>query len=484
MSLSTAFNIAQSSLFNNGRQTSILSRNIQEVGNTDYSRRLAVLASTLPGAQVVTIQRNTNEQIFRQNLSSLSSWAGQSALSDGLEQLETLVNGVNNAGSAATAIGKLQEALQAYSAAPSNGTLAANAVDAARQVVNALNTGTSAIQSVRTDADSQIGNAVTDLNNLLSQFKQANDTVIAGGRSGKDVSDALDQRDALLKKIAEYVPVNTLTRSDGDMVLTTKDGVTLFETVPRTVSFSPTASFGATTTGNPVYVDGVPVALASGGNTDASGKIAGLLQLRDGVATTMQGQLDEVARGLVSAFAETGTGVANAAGLFTWAGGPQVPADGTLVTGLAGSIRLNAAFDPSSGGNATLLRDGGANGAAYVKNTTGAAGYNTLLLSYGSRLDEPMTFDAAAGLTASRSVSDYSTASIGWFSALRQDASTALQNKEALSARLTEALSNATGVNVDTEMSLLLELENTYQATSRIIKAVDDMMATLFAAVS
>ena len=484
MSLSTAFNIAQSSLFNNARQTSILSRNVQESDNTNYTRRQAVLASMVPGVQTVAVQRSTNDQIFRQNLSALSSWAGQSALSDGLERLETMVNGVDNASSPATAIGKLQQALQAYSAAPSNSTLAANAVEAARQVANALNNATTAIQSVRTDADGQIADAVTDLNGLLDQYKQANDAVVAGTRAGRDASDALDQRDTLLKKISEYVPVNTLSRNDGDMVLTTKDGVTLFETVPRSVGFSANAGYAPGITGNPVYVDGVPIALATGANTDASGRIAGLLQLRDGVAVTLQSQLDEVARGLVSAFAEKGTGVADAAGLFTWSGGPAVPAAGTLVTGLAGSIRINAAFDPSKGGSATLLRDGGANGASYVANTTGAAGYADLIIAYGARLDQPMSFDTAAGLATNQSIGDYSTATIGWFNGQRQNAASALETKEALSSRLSEALSNATGVNVDTELALLLDLENTYQATSRIIKAVDDMMATLFAAVS
>ena len=97
----------------------------------------------------------------------------------------------------------------------------------------------------------------------------------------------------------------------------------------------PTGVYGAGTTGNPVYIDGVPVSLGAGGNTDASGKIAGLLQLRDGVAVTMQSQLDEIARGLITAFAETDrpTALPDAPGLFTWSGAPAMPAAGTLVNG-------------------------------------------------------------------------------------------------------------------------------------------------------
>ncbi|MFI0846183.1 flagellar hook-associated protein FlgK [Mesorhizobium sp. IMUNJ 23232] len=483
MSLSSALAIAQSSLLNNGRQTSVVSRNVQEAKNPDYTRRVALVSSTGPGARVVDIQRVTNEQLFRQNLSALSSWSGQGALSSGLEQLEISVNGVDNSTTAATALAKFQEALQTYSASPSNRSLAENAIDAARQVVRTLNGGTASIQSFRVDMDGQIATAVDELNGLLAEFKDVNTAVTLGTRAGRDVNDALDQRDALLKKISEYVPLSTLSRGDNDMVLMTKDGATLFEKVPRTVSFQASTSYGAGSAGNPVYIDGVPVGLGSGGNTDASGKIAGMVQLRDDVATKMQGQLDEIARGLVTAFAEKGTAVADRPGLFTWPGAPAVPAAGTLVDGLAGSIRINAAFDSSAGGNPELLRDGGANGAAYVVNTGGNASFADLLIAYGDRMDQPMAFDTAAGLTTNISLSNFSTASIGWFQAVRKDASEGAENKEALATRTQEALSNATGVNVDAEMSLLLDLEHSYEASARIIKAVDEMLAALLAAV-
>jgi len=485
MSLSTAFNIAQNTLLNTGRQTSVVSRNVQESGNADYSRRTAVLISTAPGARMVEIRRTTDEQLFRQNLSSLASWNGQKTLSAGMEQLELAVNGLDNNTSAATAIGELQKALQLYSATPSNRSLAESAVEAARQVVRSLNDGTNAIQAYRAETDKQIGQAVGELNQLLADFKKVNDAIVGGTAAGRDVTDAMDQRDALLKQISAYVPISTLTRSNNDLVLTTKDGATLFETVPRVVAFQPQNVFGAVTTGNPVLIDGMPVSLNSGGNTDAGGKMAGMLQLRDSVTTTLQSQLDEIARGLITAFREidqTGGAAPDAAGLFTWSGGPAVPAAGTLVTGLAGSIRINAAFDSSAGGNPELLRDGGANGAVYVANTAGVASYSTQLLAFADRLDTSMAFDGSAGAGSQASLANYASASVGWFQGVRKDASTAAEAKEALTVRTEEALSNATGVNVDTEMSLLLDLEHSYQASSRLIKAVDDMFAMLFAA--
>jgi flagellar hook-associated protein 1 FlgK len=483
MSLSSALSIAQSSLLTTSRQTTVVSRNVADASNPDYTRRIANVVSTAPGARSVDIQRVTNDLLFRQNLSALSSWAGQDALFSGMDQLELAVNGVDNASSASTAIGNLQNALQLYATSPSNQNLATSVIDAARQVVRSLNDGTKAIQDFRTRTDSQIATAVGDLNSLLSQFQDVNKAIVSGSHSGSDVSDQLDQRDALLKKIAEYVPVSTFTRGDNDMVITTADGTTLFETIPRSVTFSPSAGYAAGTAGNTVYIDNVPLSAGSGGDTTANGKLAGLLQLRDGVASTMQGQLDEIARGLISAFAETAPAQPNATGLFTWSGAPAVPAAGTLVNGLAGQIGINAAIDPNVGGDPTLLRDGGANGAAYVANTTGGASYADLLIAYGDRLDQPMSFDAAAGISANVGVAGYAASAIGWFEGVRQQASAAADAKEALANRTSEALSNATGVNVDTEMALLLDLEHTYQASARILTSVNQMLDALMAAV-
>ena len=200
----------------------------------------------------------------------------------------------------------------------------------------------------------------------------------------------------------------------------------------------------------------------------------------------MESQLDEIARGLITAFAETdGTGgpLPPVAGLFTWPGAPAIPPAGTIIDGLAGQISLNTAFDSDAGGDPTLLRDGGANGAGYVHNSTGGSSYSDLLLAYSNKLEQPIAFDPGAAIGTTHSVMSFSTNAIGWFEGVRKDASTAAEAKEALATRTAEALSNATGVNVDAEMSLLLDLEHTYEASARLIRAVDEMLASLLAAV-
>jgi len=486
MSLSSALGIAQRSLLNTARQTSVVSQNITNAQNPDYSRRSAVLVSSAPGAPALTIQRATNAALFRNNLSALSSYHAQSTLLSGLDNITLQVNGVENARSASTLIGKLQEALQSYATTPSNENLAENTVEAARQLANALNDGTDAIQTFRSQIDRDISSSVAKLNDLLSRFEAANKTVIQSTQAGGDASDALDQRDALLKQISELVPISTISRGNNDVVITTTTGVTLFESIPRSVTFEPIQSYEATTTGNAILIDGVPLAAGHGGYTSASGSLSAMLQLRDSVATTMQSQLDEIARGLIVSFAErdpNGGALPELTGLFTWTGGPWLPADGTLTPGLAGLIAINPAVDSSVGGEVTLLRDGGINGPAYRANTAGGASFSDLLFEYSKRLDAPIDFDPAAGLDVNASVTNFAGSAISWLELSRQQAADAAEVKSALMLRTGEALSNETGVNIDEEMALLLDLEHSYQASARLIAAVDEMLSTLMSAV-
>ena len=126
--------------------------------------------------------------------------------------------------------------------------------------------------------------------------------------------------------------------------------MTLFETIPRQVTFEPLSSYSAGVTGNTIRIDGVPVIGGTGADTDATGTLQAMIQLRDGVTVDMQAQLDEVARSLVAIFAESdqsGGGGPDLAGLFTYAGGPAIPAAGTIATGISQTIRVNASFDPS-----------------------------------------------------------------------------------------------------------------------------------------
>lgn len=486
MSLASALNTAQNSLLNVARQTNIVSRNITDAGNENYASRNGVIASNGLGSRIVSVRSSAEPQLVRSHLQALADGRAQGIISTELSRLNLTLNGVEGATSPATLLTRLHDSLQTLTTSPSD-ELQANAVIAdAKLVADGLSNASAALQTFRSSLDSQIAHETSKLNDLLSKFEAVNAAVVNGTRSGQDVNDALDQRDTMLREISQIVPVNILTREGNDVVLVTKGGATLFETLARPVTFDPIASYSPATVGNTIRIDGVPVAPGQGANTDAGGSLGALLQLRDTTAGTIQTQIDETARGLIATFAETdatGGGNPPLAGLFTWSGGPALPPSGTAVTGLAADLRVNAAYDPQQGGDIFRLRDGGANGAIYNHNPTGAASYSDHVIALAQRHDVEIPFDSTTMIGGSKSLMTFASHSMGWIDGMRSEAHQAASTKEAFALRLSEKISNATGVNIDEEMSMLLQLEHSYEASARLMSAVDEMLQTLLAAV-
>lgn len=485
MSLSSAINTAQSSLSNYATQTNILSRNISNASNPDYARRNAALSTSLAGAQVVEIQRAHDAMLFQKNISSLSTANGQKELLTGLTNLKDILGGNDYETSPAALIATLRDTLSTYAAKPGEGTLAQTAVADANTVAIGLRDASAAVQNVRLQADQEIAREVHTLNELLARFEVNNREIVRGTYIDNDMSAELDEREALLKQITAIIGVTPVVRSGNDMALYTNDGTTMFETVARSVTFDTSSGFSATIQGNAIYVDGVQLPAGQGATTTARGSLQALLQIRDDYAPTMQSQLDEIARSLIVTFAEKDQSATptlpDAPGLFTWVGA-TVPAGATLVPGIAATITVNPALVQSLGGNPQLLRDGGINGAAYVANPLALASFSALIDGFVLALDAPIAFDPAAGISVSGSVLGFAADSVGWLELARSEADTASEVREATRYRSEEAYSNLTGVSLDEEMSVLLELEQSYKASARLISTVDQMLQALLAA--
>jgi flagellar hook-associated protein 1 FlgK len=486
MSLSVAFNNARTSLLTTAKQISVSGRNLAGATDPDYTRKTALQATGFDGAShIVGVARSTNLALFYRVIGSQSSAAGQEAILAGLEELQQTVGDTADGTSPAALFGEVLSALQTLADSPSDRSLTQAAVTAAGNLAGALSDASRTVLAVRDGADAAIAASVDTVNDLLARFAALNTEVVHGTVNGDDVTEALDKRDAVLAQLSEEVGVTVVMRADNDIALYADGGVTLFDRTPRSVAFAASTSLPPGTAGNAVLIDGVPVTGGSATMPLRSGRLAGLATLRDEIAPTYQAQLDEIARALVGAFAETdqtGGGGPALAGLFTWSGGPAVPAG--AVAGLAATLDVNPLVDPSAGGNLALLRDGGINGAAYSYNATGAASFADRLVSILAELEGARSFDAAAGLGTGVSLLDFGTASVGWLEDLRSSTSQSADYQNTLLARASEALSNATGVNVDDEYALQLQLEQSYAASSKLIAALQQLFDTLLEAVA
>lgn len=489
MSLTAALDSARASLMASGIQSSTISRNIAGATATGYSRKIAVL-DNLPGAgvYVAAIQRAASSGLYNNVLIATSGSAKQNAILDGLQKISaSTVDDPDLGQSPAAQLNKLKQALQQYANAPDNTTLAQAAVTSAKDMATSLNQATKTVQAVREGADADMATSVANINQLLTQFDKVNTAIVKGTIAGDDVTDYLDQRDNIVSKMSQEVGVSMTLRANGDAALYTDSGVVLFDKTARSVSFAATNIYTPGTTGNAVFIDGVPVTGANSVMPIKTGKLAGLAQLRDNATVTYQSQLDEVARGLVEAFKEvdqSGAALPDRPGLFTYPGSPAMPASATVSVGLAGSISVAASVDPAQGGNPNLLRDGAISGnVAYRYNTTGNAGYSTRLQQLIGNMDASQPFDATTQGKPTGSLIDFAASSTSWIENQRKAADDNATYQNTLLDRSTAALSNVSGVNMDDEMSLMLQVERTYSASSKIISTVDQMLQSLLAAV-
>jgi len=314
--------------------------------------------------------------------------------------------------------------------------------------------------------------SVGHINTLLSQFQTVNSVITQGTASGADITDALDQRATILQGLSKEIGITTVNSSNGGMAIYTDSGVTLFETTARTVTMAATTYYSASTTGASVYVDGVPVTGANAVMPIQSGALAGLAELRDTTAPEYQSQLDSIASATISAFAELDSlGSAVYQGLFTYSQTDTDPVPPASTVGLAGLIGVNANASPPTG-SYTNIRDGVINPNATSQNASSLAGFNTAILAYVS------------GTGSTSSLSSTAADSASWLNAQYQTTTNDANYKTTLLSQASQALSNASGVNIDSQLSMMLEYENSYQASAKLISTINTMFGAILQAVS
>ena len=501
MTLSSAFSIINSAFASNAAQSAVISSNVSNANTPGYAREIAnVLTNSYGGSYVGSVTREANSALLEQVNTATSQAASEQALANGLSTLAQTVSdsasssstsgSTQNGDSPSAMLANLQSALTTYEASPGNASAGQAVVTAASDLASSLNSGAATVQQVREQADAAIASSVSTINSLLNQFSQVDGTIVSGLAMGANVSSAEDTRDTILTQLSQQIGISTTTNPNGSTSIYTDSGVTLYQSgIVSSLSFTPTATLVAGASGNPVTVDGVPITGASSPMAIQSGALAGLTDLRDTVAPQYQAQLDQIAGGLVNAFAESDQSATptlpSLPGLFTYPGATGLPATNDM-TGLAASIEVNPNVDPSQGGNVALLQNGGISdpgNPAYTYNATGAAGYTGRIQQLIEATTATQPFDPAAGLGSSDSLGDYANASVSWLQGQTQQASNQADYQKSLVTQATAALSNATGVSLDTEMTNMLNIENTYTTTAKLLTTVNAMFTALINAV-
>jgi flagellar hook-associated protein 1 FlgK len=138
----------------------------------------------------------------------------------------------------------------------------------------------------------------------------------------------------------------------------------------------------------------------------------------------------------------------------------------------AGTIEVAAAVDPTKGGSVENLRDG-------TGNPSGLAAYPDRLLQLGEDLATAVAFDPAAEVGATATLQEFATGSVSWLEGLRATVDEEAATERSILAAASDALSRATGVNMDDEYAKQLQIERNYAASSRLVGIIDEMFESL-----
>ncbi len=199
-------------------------------------------------------------------------------------------------------------------------------LSAAEVLTQRLNRMAGDIQSLRTDAEMGLGEAVTRANEVMRRIAELNQQLGTAGVQDATVAGLLDQRDRAIDELAGLMDIRVVENDHNRVTIFTNSGIQLVGNAASQLAFdgrglmTPTSQWSADpakrNVGTLVLVGphGASVDLIAS-HSIRSGELAGLLEMRDEILVEAQAQLDEIAAGLARTLSDrTTAGTAVVAG--------------------------------------------------------------------------------------------------------------------------------------------------------------------------
>ena len=503
MSLAAALSIANGGLNNINAQLGLVSNNVANASTPDYSVETANQQSLVGGGQSLGVQTEASTRAINLALQQAAFQqdtvvSGLTTTTTSLQQLDALQGAPGQGSDLGSLLANVQSAFTTLLGDPSSTAQQTAVISASGNLTGAINALSNGYTQQRQAAQNDVVTQVSNINSDLNQIGSLSDQIVTTQVSGLSVATLQNQRDAVVHSLSNIVGIKTLIQPDGDMIVTTTSGTEL----PTRGNPNPVQTSGATIGAGASYAGGSIPAITLGGVDITSqlqgGSLGADITLRDSTLPTFQGELDEFSYSLASQFSAQGLTLFSDPNGNVPAGG-GAPVQSTYV-GFASEIQVNPAVtaDPSLVRDGTQDIAGSPTGAsAFTTNPAGGpAGFTTLI---NGVLDYTLGADAQAGVpqpasnvtglgpdgtlnapyAAPPTLAANATALVSAQAAVSAAASGQLSSGQALQATLNANANAVSGVNMDTEMSYMIELENAYGANARVIATVQAMYTQL-----
>lgn len=438
-------------------------RNLANVNNPDYARQRVVFGDrgtilTTQGAQSLGLEAKSTQQLRdalldRQLAREMARTASldaqssayakaQAALGESIDSTQAADDVAASGQGLSAAVTEFFNAFQAFAARPTDLGERQNLVQRSDILAERFRLTDSRLSQIQDDLGSQITADVEDANRLLQTIADLNGQI---GRfeinAPGSAADLRDQRQAAIEKLAAKIGAETAPHA------TEAGQVDVFV---RDASGVPVNLVSLATVPAPLSYDGVQILAGAAPVALSSGSIHGHFAARDGAVQTLRDQLDAFASQLATAV--------NAAYNPTGATGDFFALDPAAP---AGALALAPGLTPS-----TLKASDG-----------GPAADNTLALAVSALANKK--FSTASGDFIDGTFAQYYGGVVSGLGREVAGAEGRLQDQSNIEDLVRASRQSVSGVSLDEEMTDLMKYQRAFQASSRVINIIDQLLDTV-----
>jgi flagellar hook-associated protein 1 len=457
----SGFNTAVTGLSAAQRAIEVTSQNIANVNTPGYSRQqvqLSSLGSTtaahfhtgsntaiLGGVQIDAVLRVRDTFLETARVNAGSAKAALDIRASTVTGVEGLLNEPGDEGLQAV-IDDFYASWHELAASPGTNQPAAagQVLQAANALVTQLKFVASGIVERWDNAKGELAVTVSELNQASADLAVVNQKIIEGTVTERPINELLDRRDSLVRTIGDLAGGRVTIAKDNtaSVMINNVSVVSGNRSLPLTLGGG--NSLAEAPTDPPKLMLGdvtVPV---------SSGKMAGLMVALGGDLPIVAAQLDGVAtamRDAVNSVHRVGYTVTGDTGLDFFAGNGA--SDLTVVPTTSDQLAVAADPDVVDGTNAERIAD----------------------LALDDKAAEALAGQPGASVLLRALAADIGTK--------LQGLNRAVEVQDSVFATADAAANSDSGVSIDEEMTSLLQYQRSYQASARVISAVDELLDTL-----
>lgn len=311
MSLNGILSSALSALQTNQTALRTVSNNVANLNTDGYDRRVVnqqaqVTAGDLTGVDVADIQRVADQFLNQEALYAQAASSQAGAQNDIYKQLNGLLGQPGDGSALTSQLDNVFSALSSASLSPTSSSSQQSVLSAVQSLSSTISNLSSTLTNLQSQVDQQVSSSIGSVNTLIKQIYTLNQQIQTATNSGDTSSGLLDQRDQALQSLSKLIGVRTSTGPNGQLVVSTQDGVQLVGDTYAQLSYSGGGSNGTygpitLTNVNPAtgQTIGQPMALDP---HLGSGSLKGLIDMRDGALSDLQSELGAFAKQTANSF--------------------------------------------------------------------------------------------------------------------------------------------------------------------------------------